>query len=35
LSSEDSELGTRWLQGIANKVTDGAFQIIPLFNAQP
>jgi bifunctional UDP-N-acetylglucosamine pyrophosphorylase / glucosamine-1-phosphate N-acetyltransferase len=35
LSSEDSELGTRWLQGIVNEVTDGAFQIIPFLNAQP
>ena len=35
LSQEASETGTRWLQGIVNEVTDGAFQIIPLLNAQP
>jgi bifunctional UDP-N-acetylglucosamine pyrophosphorylase / glucosamine-1-phosphate N-acetyltransferase len=35
LSSEASEIGTRWLQGIVNEVTDGAFQIIPILNAQP
>ena len=35
LSPEASEKGTRWLQGIVNEVTDGAFQIIPFLNAQP
>ena len=35
LNPEASEIGTRWLQGIVNEVTDGAFQIIPLLNAQP
>jgi UDP-N-acetylglucosamine/UDP-N-acetylgalactosamine diphosphorylase len=29
LSSDASEIGTRWLQGIVNEVTDGAFQLIP------
>ena len=33
LSSDASEIGTRWLQGIVNEVTDGAFQIIPILNA--
>ena len=33
LSPEASEIGTRWLQGIVNEVTDGAFQIIPILNA--
>jgi len=35
LSTGASEIGTRWLQGIVNEVADGAFQIIPLLNAQP
>jgi UDP-N-acetylglucosamine/UDP-N-acetylgalactosamine diphosphorylase len=35
LTPEASEMGTRWLQGIVNEVTDGAFQIIPILNAQP
>jgi len=34
LSSEASETGTRWLQGIVDDVTKGAFQIIPSLNAQ-
>jgi UDP-N-acetylglucosamine/UDP-N-acetylgalactosamine diphosphorylase len=33
LSPKVSELGTRWLQGIVNEVTDGAFQLIPLLNS--
>ena len=33
LSQEASEIGTRWLQGIVNEVTDGAFQIVPILNA--
>ena len=35
LSPESSETGTRWLQGIVDDVTNGAFQIIPSLNAQP
>jgi len=35
LSQEASEIGTRWLQGIVDEVSVGAFQIIPLLNAQP
>jgi len=35
LSLGASEKGTRWLQGIVNEVTDGAFQIVPLLSAQP
>ena len=35
LSPDASEIGTRWLQGVVNQVTDGAFQIIPFLNAQP
>jgi bifunctional UDP-N-acetylglucosamine pyrophosphorylase / glucosamine-1-phosphate N-acetyltransferase len=34
LNSDVSEIGTRWLQGIVNEVTEGAFKIIPLLNAQ-
>jgi UDP-N-acetylglucosamine/UDP-N-acetylgalactosamine diphosphorylase len=34
LNPKASEIGTRWLQEIVNEVTDGAFQIIPLFNPQ-
>ena len=34
LSSDASEIGTRWLQGIVNEVTEGASKIIPLLNAQ-
>jgi UDP-N-acetylglucosamine/UDP-N-acetylgalactosamine diphosphorylase len=34
LSSDVSEIGTRWLQGIVEEVTDGAFQITPILNAQ-
>ena len=34
LSQKASETGTRWLQGIVNEVTDGAFQIIPFLNTQ-
>jgi bifunctional UDP-N-acetylglucosamine pyrophosphorylase / glucosamine-1-phosphate N-acetyltransferase len=33
LRQESSEIGTHWLQGIVNEVTDGAFQIIPLLNS--
>jgi UDP-N-acetylglucosamine/UDP-N-acetylgalactosamine diphosphorylase len=29
LSPDASELGTRWMQGIVNEVTEGAFHIIP------
>jgi UDP-N-acetylglucosamine/UDP-N-acetylgalactosamine diphosphorylase len=35
LSPESSETGTRWLQGIVDDITNGAFQIIPLLNTQP
>ena len=35
LSPESSETGTRWLQGIVDDVTNGAFQIIPSLNAKP
>jgi bifunctional UDP-N-acetylglucosamine pyrophosphorylase / glucosamine-1-phosphate N-acetyltransferase len=35
LSLDASEIGTRWLQAIVDEVTDGAFQIIPILNAQP
>ena len=35
LTPEATGPGTRWLQGIVNEVTDGAFQIIPFLNAQP
>jgi hypothetical protein len=35
LSTEASEIGTRWLQRIVDDVTNGAFQIIPLLNTQP
>jgi hypothetical protein len=35
LNPKASEIGTRWLQGIVNEVTDGSFQIIPILNAQP
>jgi len=35
LSQKTSETGTRWLQGIVNEVTDGAFQLIPLLNSHP
>lgn len=35
LNPEASEIGTRWLQGIVSEVTDGAYQIIPILNAQP
>jgi hypothetical protein len=35
LSQEAANIGTRWLQGIVDEVTDGAFQIIPILNAQP
>jgi hypothetical protein len=34
-SSDAAEIGSRWLQGIVDEVTDGAFQIIPILNAQP
>jgi UDP-N-acetylglucosamine/UDP-N-acetylgalactosamine diphosphorylase len=34
LSSDVSEIGTRWLQGIVEEVTDGAYQITPILNAQ-
>jgi UDP-N-acetylglucosamine/UDP-N-acetylgalactosamine diphosphorylase len=33
LNPKASEIGTRWLQGIVNEVTDGAFQIVPILNA--
>ena len=32
LNSDASEMGTHWLQGIVNEVTNGAFQIIPILN---
>jgi UDP-N-acetylglucosamine/UDP-N-acetylgalactosamine diphosphorylase len=32
LSLEASEIGTRWLQGMVDEITDGAFKIIPLLN---
>jgi UDP-N-acetylglucosamine/UDP-N-acetylgalactosamine diphosphorylase len=35
LIPESSETGTRWLQGIVDDVTNGAFQIIPSLNTQP
>ncbi len=35
LTQEASTIGTRWLQGIIDEFTDGAFQIIPIMNAQP
>jgi len=35
LSQEASNIGTRWLQGMVDEVTDGAFQMIPILNAQP
>jgi UDP-N-acetylglucosamine/UDP-N-acetylgalactosamine diphosphorylase len=35
LNPKTSEIGTRWLQGIVDEVSGGAFQIIPLLNAQP
>ena len=35
LRPDASEIGTRWLRGIVNEVTAGAFQIIPSMNAQP